>query len=106
MPELTMLLPAGTTAAQTRALIAPEASVSTDSASDAPTYFVVDVLVHVLRFEVTSVRVTPGPWIGYWTGLSALLFATVSIMLWSGFQRRRRIMVTVFEREQSVQGSP
>ncbi|WP_104082329.1 hypothetical protein [Cryobacterium sp. Y11] len=54
VPVLTMLLPAGTTTAQTRALIGPEASVSSLSASQDSTFFVVDVLVHDLRFEVAA----------------------------------------------------
>ncbi|TFD08031.1 hypothetical protein E3T35_18745 [Cryobacterium sp. TMT1-2-2] len=214
VPAPTMLLPAGTEAAQARALVGPavirpEESVSTESATEDPTYFVVDVLVHDLRFEVEAdepaqaadliategivadaigsygtalgdgllavdyvgpllsdrliesvrieiargagtaasqvavrpesltgvgvdmatepfpapaviaqtmvdhvtdvmapVPVTPSPWIGYWIGLSVLLSATMAIVLWSGFQRRRRTLVTVFEQEQSDQGSP
>ena len=59
VPALTLMLPAGTKAAQARALIGPaairpEASVSTESPGEDPTYFVVDVLVHDLRFEVAA----------------------------------------------------
>ena len=52
VPVLTMLLPDGTTTAQTRALIGSKASVSSLLASPDSTFFVVDVLVHDLRFEV------------------------------------------------------
>ncbi|WP_146071760.1 hypothetical protein [Cryobacterium sp. Y50] len=209
VPMLTMLLPAGTTTAQTRALVGPEASVSSLSASQDSTFFVVDVLVHDLRFEVAaadpaqvadsmategivadaignysttfstgllavdyvgpllsdsvveSVRVgiargvgaapaevavrpesvtgvgvdmaieplpapaviaqaimdhsvdeaapvpaSPGPWIGYWVGITVLLCANLAIMLWGGFQRRRRLLANAFEREQPDSGSP
>lgn len=55
VPALTMLLPNGTTTTQTRALIGPDASVPVVSASRDSTFFVVDVLVHDLRFEVAAV---------------------------------------------------
>jgi hypothetical protein len=52
VPVLTMLLPAGTTTAQTRALIGPEAFFSSSLECPDLTFFVVDVLVHGRRFEV------------------------------------------------------
>ncbi|MEC5153686.1 hypothetical protein RCH23_001055 [Cryobacterium sp. CAN_C3] len=54
VPALTMLLPDGTTTTQTRAVIGPEASLPSVSASRDSTFFVVDVLVHDLRFEVLA----------------------------------------------------
>ena len=209
VPVLTMLLPAGTTTAQTRALVGSEASLSSLSASQDSTFFVIDVLVHDLRFEIaaadpaqvadsmategivadaignysttfsagllavdyvgpllsdsvvesvrvgiargagaapaevavrpesvtgvgvdmaieplpapaviaqtmvdhsvdeaTPVPVSPGPWIGYWVGLTVLLCATLAIMLRSRFQRRRRLRASAFEREQPDPESP